>query len=237
MTMPSTFFLAPMDLEDLPCGVRYPHMAVPEVVVSRYVRRYSREGDLVFDPFAGYGSTLRVAHRLGRRAFGVEIDPERLEYASRELEEEIQLIAGDMREIAPSRLPEVDFCFTGPPFFGSDRLMNVDIPCLCSNYDDYLADLAFIFGTVAQQLKPGGHVVALFCNLKVGPDFLRPGSPAGLFPLAWDAGKCINEVIPLIAEEVWCISQGGGHSPFVGQHGQFLVFHKPDGGGDRSRSM
>jgi DNA modification methylase len=33
-------------------------------------------GDIVFDPFAGTGTTLVVAHQLKRNSIGVEIDPE-----------------------------------------------------------------------------------------------------------------------------------------------------------------
>jgi DNA modification methylase len=53
---------------------RHPY-ASPSTVVRRFVRLYSRPGDLVIDPFAGSGTTMRVAMALGRRAMGWEIDP------------------------------------------------------------------------------------------------------------------------------------------------------------------
>ena len=40
------------------------------------VRDYSRPGDLVCDPCAGYGTTLLAAEGVGRRAIGAELDPE-----------------------------------------------------------------------------------------------------------------------------------------------------------------
>ncbi len=49
---------------------------LPEALLERIVRCSSNEGDLVFDPFAGSGTTLAVAHRLARRWLGCELSPE-----------------------------------------------------------------------------------------------------------------------------------------------------------------
>ena len=52
------------------------HIAVfPEEISERIVRACSQPGDLVLDPFAGSGTTLKVAHGLGRRWLGIEISP------------------------------------------------------------------------------------------------------------------------------------------------------------------
>ena len=42
--------------------------------MNALVRDYSRPGDLVCDPFAGWGSTLAAAVANGRRAIGAEMD-------------------------------------------------------------------------------------------------------------------------------------------------------------------
>ena len=46
---------------------------MPEGVLERIVKVASNEGDLVFDPFAGSGTTLAVAKRLKRRYLGIEL--------------------------------------------------------------------------------------------------------------------------------------------------------------------
>jgi site-specific DNA-methyltransferase (adenine-specific) len=47
----------------------------PRALMELIVRDYSRPGDLVVDPCAGMGTTLRAAELLGRRAIGAEVDP------------------------------------------------------------------------------------------------------------------------------------------------------------------
>jgi site-specific DNA-methyltransferase (adenine-specific) len=47
----------------------------PEELLERLIAASSNPGDLVVDPFAGSGTTLVVAERLGRRWHGAERDP------------------------------------------------------------------------------------------------------------------------------------------------------------------
>jgi DNA modification methylase len=53
---------------------------MPEAVLERIVKVSSNPGDLVLDPFAGSGTTLAVAKRLGRRYLGIELSAD---YAER----------------------------------------------------------------------------------------------------------------------------------------------------------
>ncbi len=53
---------------------------MPEQVLGRIIRACSSEGDVVLDPFAGSGTTLAVAKKLGRRFMGFELSEE---YAAR----------------------------------------------------------------------------------------------------------------------------------------------------------
>ena len=46
----------------------------PLGLLGRLLGLHSRPGDVVLDPFAGSGTTLRAAVNAGRRAIGIEID-------------------------------------------------------------------------------------------------------------------------------------------------------------------
>ena len=58
------------------CGNRGHSAAFPEALPDWFIKLFTKPGDTVLDPFAGSGATLRVAHRLHRKAIGIEIVPE-----------------------------------------------------------------------------------------------------------------------------------------------------------------
>jgi len=57
----------------------------PEPLIAELIRDFTDEGDLILDPWAGHGTTGRVAKDLGRRAILVEINEGRAEVAARRM--------------------------------------------------------------------------------------------------------------------------------------------------------
>ena len=66
----------------------------PEKLLAKIVLANSREGDLVFDPFNGSGTTTVVAKKLGRHYLGVEIDETYCCLAQKRLASEDRSIQG-----------------------------------------------------------------------------------------------------------------------------------------------
>lgn len=57
----------------------------PVPLMAELIESSSRRGEVVFDPFAGSGSTLVAAILTGRRAIGCELDPRYVDVACRRL--------------------------------------------------------------------------------------------------------------------------------------------------------
>ncbi len=68
---------------------------MPEQLLGRIIRACSNPGELVLDPFAGSGTTLAVAKKLGRRYLGFELSNE---YAKRDQERLDAIQEGDPLE-------------------------------------------------------------------------------------------------------------------------------------------
>lgn len=57
----------------------------PEDLIERLLRQYSKEGDLVIDPFLGSGTTAVVCKKQLRNYIGIEIEPRYIEIARERL--------------------------------------------------------------------------------------------------------------------------------------------------------
>jgi len=60
--------------------------AFPENLPEWFIKLFTQENDTVLDPFAGSGTTLKVAQRMKRNAIGIEILPEYHEMMLKEIE-------------------------------------------------------------------------------------------------------------------------------------------------------
>jgi len=63
----------------------------PEEIPLRLILLYSHVGDLVLDPFAGIGTTCKVARHLGRRYVGYDIHEKYIEIARKRIDEPLHL--------------------------------------------------------------------------------------------------------------------------------------------------
>lgn len=65
------------DLVESPSGHQWQK---PLSLMERLVNIYTKPGDLILDPFCGSGRTLQAALNRGRRAMGIDIDPQWVDY-------------------------------------------------------------------------------------------------------------------------------------------------------------
>ncbi len=77
---------------------------MPEQLLGRIIRASSNEGDLVLDPFAGSGTTLAVAKKLGRDYLGYELSQEYCQQIRARLK---RIRPGDPLDGAPEPLVSV----------------------------------------------------------------------------------------------------------------------------------
>ena len=67
------------------CGNKNHSAAFPEELPEWFIKLFTKENDLVLDPFMGSGTTLVAAHRMGRNAIGIEVVPEYCEMVKEKL--------------------------------------------------------------------------------------------------------------------------------------------------------
>ena len=179
----------------LPAEFRDQDLRYTEELVATFLRQYTRPGDLVLDPFAGYGTTLIAAQAMDRVPYGVEFDARRAAYIRSQLRQPSQLFHGDSRQLLRHPIPPCDFSITSPPFMAQgdpeDPFTNYSADG--SGYGAYLRDLAGIYAQVRQLMKPGARVVLEVSNLK---------GPEGVTTLAWDVARELSAVLRFEGEVV-----------------------------------
>jgi len=81
-------------IEDIVQFNRVPHNHAihqnqkPQELLRLLIEKWSEPGDLILDPFAGSGSTLMAAHKLGRYCTAIELDIDTYKRAAEWLEQE-----------------------------------------------------------------------------------------------------------------------------------------------------
>ena len=71
----------------------------PEALLERIIRASSNEGDIVFDPFCGCGTTIAAAHKLNRRWIGIDITHLSIALQKYRLQNQFELVSGSDYEV------------------------------------------------------------------------------------------------------------------------------------------
>jgi DNA modification methylase len=186
-------------------------------LVEHFLREYTSEGDIVFDPFMGYGTTLMVAEKMERIGYGVEFDEQRCNYVKSQLKHPERALLGDSLRLSELEIPDFNFSITSPPYMGKHHTENpfTAYSTIGNGYEQYLNDLRKIYVQIGAKLKPNGHAIIEVSNLK--------HNDAETTPLAWDIAREVSTVLTFLGEIIihWQPTYAYGYD-----HSYALVFSK-----------
>ena len=163
----------------------------PQSLAGRLIEALSHRGDLVLDPFAGSGSTLLAARRLGRRSTGLELSADYIKLARERLSRQKKkagdrvlhepvLVCADAREVK-KHVPEntVRLCVTSPPYWNIlNEKRTADFKearrygdaekdlSRIADYEEFINVLGEVFGAVYEVMALNGYAVVNVMDLR-----------------------------------------------------------------------
>lgn len=150
-------------------------------IPDHLIRRYTEEGDIVLEPFAGSGTTLYECERLKRNYIGFDINHDIIEHVKSKMTdcEDIQFDIHEcditLSEEADKKINEslkrmgkqrVDFVLSHPPYW--DILKFTDLPNDLSNISDlkeFLGKFIISMQNSIKYLSSGKHFAVVVGDL------------------------------------------------------------------------
>lgn len=198
----------PLQIDD-DIDVRFP-IELPK----KFIEEYTNERGLVFDPFAGFGTTLFAAQELGRIGIGIEYEKKRADSITAHLQLPSRIIHGDSRKISTYDLPHFDLCFTSPPYMRSfDNENPMTNYSEQGTYNEYLEQIKKIYQQVKKIMKKDARVIVEIENT------YEKGKP--VTPLAWDVAAALSDIFFFEKDMVACNETG--ENPKT-NHSYILIF-------------
>jgi DNA modification methylase len=212
-------------------GVRRHPAKFPETLVEEFIRFFTKEQKVVFDPMVGTGSTIIAALRSNRHGYGFELNPEYSAIARQVVAEEIQVLgdlgtkidakvitadARDMDTLIPQHgIPKIDYVITSPPYWnmlhargaGTQKKRREDdtLDVVYSSHPDDLGNISdydqFLTQLVSIYKKIKPHLKNLAYLTIIVKNIKKRGV---IYPLAWDLARKLKDTYVLKDEKIWC---------------------------------
>ncbi|MDO9098112.1 MAG: DNA methyltransferase [Candidatus Methanoperedens sp.] len=209
------------------------------------ILRYTVPGELVLDQMMGSGTTLVECKLLGRRAVGVDINPDavmvarnRLDFAYTPLDAdykvpEIRTYAGDARSLDLIESESIDLIATHPPYASIIPYSHNREGDLSSvhNIAEFAQEMRRVAEECMRVLKPGKHCAILMGDSRRSKHFV-PITPRVLMSFL-EAGFILREDIIKLqwkmksTREKWF---GKKYDFYLIGHEHLYVFRKADEG-------
>jgi DNA modification methylase len=179
------------DVDKDPRNLKSGHPATfPLEIAERLIRIFTKgSGAVVLDPFAGTGTTVLAAKRLGKTGIGIELYDKFAEYARNRCANDVlfqsaegtaRIVVDDANNVASICDPDsVDLIVTSPPYWdvltqrrtadykdthtygGSDADLG-----LISDYREFIGTLGSVFAKLLGVMKPGGYCCVIVMDLR-----------------------------------------------------------------------
>lgn len=189
------------------------HPAVfPSEIPRRLIKLFSFHGERVLDPFAGVGTTARVALELGRAAVCVDQNPDYVKRIWSDCEDlaedgKLAVLLGDARDLHSVEDNSIGLAITSPPYWnkadygdGPANLGNI------ASYPGFIRSMRPAFEEAYRVLAPGRKLCVVTANVNQHTEH-------GLltFPLAADLIVLLRDVgFVLVNELIWNKDGTGG---------------------------
>lgn len=132
------------------------------------ILRYSKEGEIVLDPFLGSGTTLVETKLLKRHAIGVDINPDAINISkenlrfNRNMEYEPTIYKGDSRNLNMLEDNSIDLICAHPPYSNIIKYSeNIEGDLSLLDIDDFLKEIYLVAKELFRVLKRDKYCAVL----------------------------------------------------------------------------
>ena len=174
---------------------------IPQIP-NQLLRRFTKPGDVVLDPFIGSGTTGMEANRLGRRYIGVELSPSVADLARQRIHDDRgtvcdspysecsytsidneSIITGDSSSLEISEgiaqylkgmeKDNVQFILMHPPYHNIVKFSD-DLSDLsnCTNADDFLERFMSVYSNISDFLQSGRHLAVVIGDIYANSEWV-----------------------------------------------------------------
>jgi DNA modification methylase len=200
----------------------------PETMAQEFIEFFTKKGGTILDPMAGTGSALVAALRVGRNAWGIELNAKYAEIAAEIVAQEkaglgeegaglmATVIHGDAAKATEHGIPlaSVDYVLTSPPYWdmlhakgAQNQKKRRESDALDVVYSDDPHDL----GNIHEYEAFLSLLVEIYAGLKpllkerayltiIVKNVKKGGK---IYPLAWDIARELGKVYTLKDEKIW----------------------------------